>query len=282
MGPKDSVAVRGPLRTMAHDLLELATTAATAGAELAGAEFGTELEVQNKGQTGEPMGPADVVTETDRATQKRVVEVLSERDPTATIVGEENDAAKTVPETGRAWVIDPIDGTFNFVRGLHYWTTSVAATVDGTPVAACSVLPAISRTYAADDTDAFLDGELISVSERTGGQSTTVAPIIPPSHGERSVYCNGVGELFERFGTIVRYCSAQATFALLARGAIDGVVTPQRPNPWDSIAGVQLVRNAGGIVTDIDGERWTTKSDSLVASNGRIHDELLDAAEGLR
>lgn len=282
MGPEDRVAVGGPLRTMAHDLSELATTAATAGAELAEAEFGTELEVQNKGQTGEPMGPADVVTETDRATQKRVVEVLSERDPTATIVGEENDAAKTVPETGRAWVVDPIDGTFNFVRGLHYWTTSVAATVDGTPVAACSVLPALDRTYTADDTEAVLNGDAISVSERMGGQSTTVAPIIPPSYGERSVYGEGIGALFERFGTTVRLCSAQVTFAQVARGAIDGAVTPQQPNPWDSLAGAQLVRQAGGVVTDLDGDRWTANSDSMVASNGLIHEQLLDAAAGLR
>lgn len=264
------------------DISTLATAAATAGAELAEADFGTELSVGNKGTPGEPMGPADVVTETDRATQRRVVEVLTERDPEATIVGEENDAATTVPETGRAWVIDPIDGTFNFVRGLHYWTTSVAATVDGEPVAAASVLPALGRTYTADDTDASLDGDPIAVSERTGGQSTTIAPIIPPAYGERSTYGDGVGELFERFGTTARVCSAQATFALLARGALDGAVTPQRPNPWDSLAGVQLVRTAGGVVTDLDGERWTVESDSLVASNGRIHDELLEAAEGLR
>lgn len=264
------------------DISDLAAAAATAGADLAKSGFGSELDIGTKGETGEPMGPADVVTETDRKTQRRVVEVLTEHDPRATIVGEENDAEKTVPDTGRAWVIDPIDGTFNFVRGLHYWTTSVAATVDGEPVAACSVLPALDRTYTADDTDAFLNGDPLSVSERTGGESTTVAPIIPPSYGERSVYGNGVGTLFERFGTTARLCSAQATFAQIARGALDGAVTPQRPNPWDSLAGAQLVRKAGGVVTDIDGERWTTDSDSMVASNGLIHEELLEAAEGLR
>lgn len=261
---------------------EIAAAAATAGAEFARSNFGTTLNLENKGDTGEPMGPADVVTETDRETQRRVVEVLTERDAAAMVVGEENDAAKTVPETGRAWVIDPIDGTFNFVRGLHYWTTSVAATIDGEPVAACSVLPALDRTYTATNTDAFLDGDPLSVSDRTGGQSTTVAPIIPPSYGDRSVYSDGVGELFRRFGTTVRLCSAQATLALIARGALDGAVTPQQANPWDSLAGVQLIRQAGGIVTDLEGERWAVDSDSMVASNGQIHEDLLDAAEELR
>lgn len=264
------------------EVSEIAAAAATAGAAFARGNFGTELELGNKGTTGESMGPADVVTETDRETQRRVVEVLTELDPEATIVGEENDAVKTVPETGRAWVIDPIDGTFNFVRGLHYWTTSVAATTSGEPVAACSVLPALDRTYTASDTDAFLNGDPISVSERAGGKSTTVALTIPPSYGERSVYREGVGTLFDRFGTTVRLCSAQATFALVARGALDGAVTPQRPNPWDSLAGAQLIRQAGGVVTDLDGDRWTTTSDSMVASNGRIHEELLESAQGLR
>ncbi|MEF8822478.1 MAG: inositol monophosphatase family protein, partial [Halovenus sp.] len=84
------------------------------------------------------------------------------------------------------------------------------------------------------------------------------------------------------FGTTARLCSAQATLALIARGALDGAVTPQQPKPWDSLAGVQFVRQAGGIVTDLEGDRWTGDSDSLVASNGQIHQELLDAAEGLR
>lgn len=265
-----------------REFLTIARAAATTGGAFARSNFGTTLEVDNKGEAGEPMGPADVVTETDREAQRQVTEVLAERDPAATIVGEENNAAKTVPGTGRAWVIDPIDGTFNFVRGLHYWTTSVAATIDGEPVAACSVLPALDRTYSANDTDAFLDGKHISVSGRAAGQSAAVAPIIPPSYGDRSVYGDGVGELFEWFGTTVRFCSAQVTLGLIARGALDGAVTPQRPNPWDSLAGVQLIRQAGGVVTDLDGERWTVDSDSMAASNGQIHEELLEAAAGLR
>lgn len=268
--------------TQNSTILETATAAATAGGTVALEHFGTDLSVDNKGESDEPMGPADVVTETDRETQRCVVSVLTEADPTATIVGEENDARKTIPETGRAWVIDPIDGTFNFIRGVHYWTTSVAATVDGEPVAACSVVPALDRTYTADDSNASLDGNTISVSNRLAWESTTVAPIIPPSYGERTAYSDGVGELVEQFGSTVRYCSAQVTLALIARGALDGAVTPQRPNPWDSLAGVQLIRQAGGVVTDLDGERWTINSDSMVASNGQIHEQLLETAQGLR
>lgn len=263
------------------DFTDIATAAATAGAAVAGEGFVTGPEIESKGGVG-PMGPADVVTETDRATQRRVVDVLTKRDSEATIVGEENDARKTVPETGRAWVIDPIDGTFNFVRGLHYWTTSVAGTVDGEPIVSCSVLPTLDVTYHADDTGAYRDGEQITVSDQSDERVATVAPIIPPSYGERETYVEGLGELFQRFGTCVRYCSAQATFALVARGALEGAVTHQRPNPWDSLAGAHMIRQAGGTVTDLAGDRWTTASDSMVASNGAVHEELLDAAARLR
>jgi myo-inositol-1(or 4)-monophosphatase len=261
---------------------DIALAAASAGAEVALAGFGTGLEVESKGTSDAPVSPADVVTEADQEAQRRVVDVLTDRDPDATIVGEENDALKTVPETGRAWVIDPIDGTFNYVRGVYYWTTSVAATVGGEPVVACSLLPALDATYVSDRSESTLDGEPISVSETDDRRSATVAPIIPPRYGDRGNYIEGLGELFERFGTTVRLCSAQATFALIARGAIDGAVTPQRPNPWDSLAGAHLVRRAGGVVTDFDGDRWMTESDGMIASNGRVHEELLAVAQGLR
>lgn len=173
----------------------------------------------------------------------------------ATVIGEENDAAKTYLETGRAWIIDHIDGTFNPVRGIHYLTTSVAATVGGEPVAVWSVLPALDRVYLRDEDGTYLDGESIAVSDRGGDQASAVALTIPPAHGERSEYAAGTGDVDERFGTVVRLCSAQVTFALLARSAIDGAVTQQRPNPWDSLAGAHLIRQAGGVVTDMDGDR---------------------------
>ena len=72
----------------------------------------------------------------------------------------------------------------------------------------------------------------------------------------------------------------QATLAYLADGALDAVVGPMDHAPWDSVAGVYLVRSAGGTVTDIDGDFWTVDSEGLVASNGRAHDAVLDAVQG--
>lgn len=260
------------------DLTDIVTEAATAGGAVAVEGFAAETTAENKGDEGVPAGPADVVTEFDRSAQRRVTEILNRHDPDAAIVGEENDANKTVPSTGRAWVIDPIDGTFNFVRGIHYWTTSVAATVDGEGVAACSVLPSLDTIYHADDTGAYRDGNRIEVSNRSELRSATVAPITPPPYGQRGDYVEGLSHLFDCWGTTVRFCSSQATLALLAQGSLEAAVTPQRPNPWDSLVGVHLIRRAGGTVTDIDGNPWTVKSDSLVASNGTVHGELLEIA----
>jgi len=79
------------------------------------------------------------VTEADRAAQRTVIESIRETFPDDAIVGEEEDERKTVPETGAAWVIDPIDGTSNYVRDIRVWGTAVAAVVDGEPVAAATV-----------------------------------------------------------------------------------------------------------------------------------------------
>ncbi|MFC6755171.1 inositol monophosphatase family protein, partial [Halorubrum tibetense] len=110
--------------------------AARAGARVANDAFRTDMPVEEKGAD-------DVVTEADRAAQRTVIERIRESFPEDTVVGEEEDAHKRVPDEGAAWVIDPIDGTHNFVREIRFWGTAVAAVIDGEPVAAATVAPAL-------------------------------------------------------------------------------------------------------------------------------------------
>jgi myo-inositol-1(or 4)-monophosphatase len=84
-------------------------------------------------------------------------------------------------------------------------------------------------------------------------------------------------DLGSRFGDVRRVGSMQATLALVAAGSLEGAVATGTPHPWDSVAGAELVRRAGGTVTDLRGEPWTHDSTGLVASNGRAHERLLDA-----
>ena len=103
-----------------HSREAVAVEAAETGAEYAFEHFRTDFDIEQKGDK------TDLVTEIDRETQRRVISTIRERFPDDAVVGEEEDERKTVPESGYAWVIDPIDGTQNFTRGTNAWVTSVA------------------------------------------------------------------------------------------------------------------------------------------------------------
>ncbi len=122
---------------------EVALRAANAGAEIAAESFRADLEVEFKD------GKTDVVTQADKDAQVAVVDVVRETFPDDPIVGEENDALKRVPE-GPAWIVDPIDGTNNYVAGSRAFGTAVAAVVDGEPVGAATVCPALPIRTRSD------------------------------------------------------------------------------------------------------------------------------------
>ncbi|WP_435154685.1 inositol monophosphatase family protein [Haladaptatus sp. DFWS20] len=257
---------------MTNGRLELAERAAKAGSEVAANGFRNNLVVETKSNK------TDVVTEADRRSQRRIIEVIYETFPDDAIVGEEEDALKEVPADGDVWIIDPIDGTNNFVRGIPIWATSVAAVRDGETVAAANVCPALGDIYTADTDGAYLNGERISVSDRTDPETFTVCPTIWWDFDRRDEYSATVRGILERFGDMRRFGCAQIVLGMVASGALDGTVTNVVPNPWDTVAGVSMVRQAGGEVTDIHGEPWTTESRGLVASNGEAHEEVLAAA----
>ena len=253
----------------------VAERAATAGAKLAVEQFRTGIAVETKSSV------TDLVTEADRAAQRRVIEVIESRFDGDTIVGEEDDALKTVPDEGPAWIIDPIDGTNNFVDGIRVWGTAVAAVVDGEPVGSAVVLPALEDSYTADRTAAYRNGTEISVSGTSKPELSTVAPMLWWDTDSRGAYAAATREIVERFDDLRRFGSAQATLALVADGSIEGGITDLRANPWDSVAGVHMVRRAGGSVTDIHGQRWRHDSTGMVISNGEVHEAMQAATDGI-
>jgi myo-inositol-1(or 4)-monophosphatase len=229
----------------------------------------------SKGGADRVVHAGDVVTTADTNAQRAVTESIRDRFHTDIVVGEEGDARKTIPETGFAWVIDPIDGTYNFVRGLPTWSTAVALTVDGETVAAATIAPAMEWCYLLQDGTATCDGASIQVANRRDPETFAVAYTVLPELGDRDHYGAGVASMLERFGEVRRVGSLQLVLALVANGVLDGAVTDAQVNPWDSVGGVGLVRAAGGVVTDLTGEPWTHNSTGLVASAGTAHESLL-------
>ncbi|WP_435067174.1 inositol monophosphatase family protein [Haloplanus sp. C73] len=251
------------------DRHEMALTAARAGADLAMELFRTTLTVETKSSA------TDYVTEADTGAQRRIIERITEAFPDDAIVGEEGDQRSHLRPDETAWVIDPIDGTTNYVRGLPIWVTSVAAVEDGDPVAAANVWPALETEYHAGAHGVTCDGEAATVSEVTDLESSIVAPTL--RYDREYTYAALLDAISPVVGDIRRFGSAQATLSLVADGRLDAAVGLLETRPWDTVAGVHLIERAGGRVTDLDGDLWTPASEGIVASNGAIHDDLLAA-----
>ena len=262
----------------------VAERAARAGGVVAREQFRGDLSVESKANKN------DLVTETDRDAQRQVVATILEEFPSDRFLCEEDlstragpeadyepEAVDSIPNSGSVWVIDPIDGTANYVRGMRLWGTAVSAVVDGEPVASVTYLPSYGDLYAVGPESATRDGTELSVSGRTDPETFAVAPVGWWDRDERDEFgrlCSAVGD---RFGDIRRLGSFQATLAHVADGALEGLVCTRPMAPWDTLAGVHMVRQAGGTVTDLDGEPWTHDSDAVVASNGEAHEALVAA-----
>jgi myo-inositol-1(or 4)-monophosphatase len=260
---------------------EIVARAAEAGGSAALEQFRSGVPSETKGGADRVVNAGDVVTRADKEAQRRTIERIREERSDGEVVGEEEDESKVVPEQGLAWIIDPIDGTYNYVRNKVYWATCVAAVRDGEPVAAVTTLPALGDRFHAGPDGVRFNDQPITVSDRTDPATFIVAPIALPPYGQREDYGDGIGDMFERFGDIRRIGSIQITLALVASGRLDGTVTASTTNPWDTVGGVSMVRRAGGTVTDKEGDRWTPESRGLVASNGNAHEELLAVAARL-
>jgi myo-inositol-1(or 4)-monophosphatase len=257
------------------DRLTTARRAARSGGNVALDLFRENLAVDRKA------GKTDLVTRADREAQVAVVEAITAEYPDAFVVGEEGERAETVPATGPAWIVDPIDGTNNYVRGIRRWATAVAVVVDGDPVAAVLTFPALDDTYEAGSDGVTRNGERVTVSDRSDPERFTVAPTLWWDLDRRTEYAAATREVVTRFGDMARFRSTQTTLALVAAGGLEGAITNVAAAPWDTVAGAYMIEQAGGTVTDLDGDPWTADTAGLVASNGERHDELLAAARAL-
>ncbi|MFW5918696.1 MAG: inositol monophosphatase family protein [Halanaeroarchaeum sp.] len=257
------------------DRVAVAERAARAGASVAEGSFRTDIAVETKSSK------TDVVTQADRDAQAAVIETIHEAFPGEPVVGEEGDELKSLPEDGPAWVVDPIDGTANYVRGIQTWGTAVAVVLDGDPVGAANVFPALGDAYVADEQSVERNGTPIRVSDRTDPETFTVVPTTWWPLDQRSAYADAFQGIVERFGDARRYGCSQASLSMVASGQVEGVISNRQAHPWDTVAGVHMIRLAGGTVTNLDGDPWEPADGGLVASNGTAHETVLRAARDI-
>lgn len=251
------------------DDLALARTAARVGADIV-AGWSRRLA------SAEFKGAGNPVTEADRESERAITALLSQHRPEDGIVGEEG--ASKEGTTGRRWLVDPLDGTVNYLHGLPHIAVSVAVEDDAGPLAGVVRDVFRNEEFAAGrGHGAELDGHAIGVAARDDLANALVATGFSYDRRERgSEYGRVLGEILGRVRGIRRGGSAALDLAWVACGRLDGY-WEVRLGPWDVAAGFLLVTEAGGVVTAVDG--GAPSHEECVAANPEIHAQLRPAVE---
>jgi len=216
----------------------------------------------------------EIITEYDLLSEKIILNKIKKNFPEHSIVSEEE--GESIQNTPWQWVIDPIDGTTNFSIHNPFWSISVALFYKENPVLGIVYAPVLQELYCARQGEgAFLNQKKIKVSEINSGKIL-------------NAFCHSRKE--EDIKTAIKYfayqkihgfdCrqmgSAAIELAFVASGRIESLTIPGA-NAWDVGAGVLLVQEAGGKVTDFENKNWTLKSKDMVATNQILHEQILKA-----
>jgi myo-inositol-1(or 4)-monophosphatase len=230
----------------------------------------TEASVESKSLN-------NLVSYVDKVAEQRFVDALKDLLPEAGFIAEEGTGEKV---EGLNWVIDPLDGTTNFVHGVPCYCTSVALIKDG--IIQLGVVLEVNRDecFAAyRGGGATMNGKPINVSARANLQDSLLATGFPyDDFGFESEYMDLLRELMHRTRGIRRLGSAAADLAYVACGRFEAFYE-YGLNSWDVAAGVLLVREAGGKVSGFHPSKDPVFDEEIVASNSAIHEELLEVIE---
>ena len=236
--------------------LELALALLDAADAISLASFRTGLAVETKPDLT-PVTAADLAVETE------LRRLLADARPEDAVLGEEFG---TTGESARRWIVDPIDGTRNYARGIPVWATLVALEVGGDVHIGAVSAPALGRRWWAErGAGAHAGSERLHVSSVERVEDAVLSFALDaqlPELASRAWHVRGLGDFWAHM--------------LVAEGAVDGAVDAIGVSVWDLAAVQVIVEEAGGAFTDAAGER-RLDSGTAVSSNGHLHDELLAA-----
>ena len=220
-------------------------------------------------------GKIDLVTEADIAVETMFRQMIAERFPGHTILAEEFGQDKATRDASHCWVFDPIDGTNNYAHGLPIFCSSLALEVDGDAVLGAIYDPTRRELFVAErGGGAFLNGEPIRVSKAATLVESMLVTGFPYDVHKRIPEIIGLfGEFVGRARAVRRLGSAALDLCYVAAGRMDGF-WEQDLKPWDIAAGALIVEEAGGKVTDFEGAPFSSRRHQLLATNGRIHQDM--------
>ena len=220
-------------------------------------------------------GEINLVTEVDIACQKKIIELIDQHFPDDYVIAEEK--TNVFDGTRNRWIVDPLDGTTNYAHGYPFFCTSIAYEVQGEVVLGVVYNPIFDELFVArKNGGAYLNGEQMRVSaigELKQSLLSTGFPYDLATSSRNNI--NHWLNFLHQAQAVRRDGSAALNLSYVARGRFEGH-WELKLNPWDMAAGVLLVTEAGGTVTNFDGGPFTIFSDEILASNGMIHQAMVD------
>lgn len=250
------------------DFVKTAVEAARIGGAIQKEHLGRALDVQYKAG-----GPINLVTDVDRKCEKAVLSFLRKAYPRHGLWGEESGRGRKAEFT---WVVDPLDGTTNYAHGYPFFCCSVALLRDERPIAGAVFDPVKGEVFSAGKGEgAHLNGKRIRVSSVSRLEEALLATGFAYFVRENPYNLDNFRRFVLAAQGVRRDGSAALNLSYVAAGRFDGM-WERGPEAWDMAAGVLLIQEAGGVVTDITGGPWRVDGQNMLVSNGRIHSQMLE------
>ncbi|RLB05325.1 MAG: inositol monophosphatase [Deltaproteobacteria bacterium] len=251
-----------------EDLLKVAITAAKEAGKIQREWLGREKRIEFKGEI-------NLVTEVDTRCERMIVEIIKKSFPQHNILTEETPMPE-LPSPYR-WIVDPLDGTTNYAHGYPCFCTSIALEVGGEIVLGAIYDPILEELFTAQKgKGAFLNGERIFVSSTQRLIEALISTGFPYDLRESSENnLDHFNNFIMEARAIRRDGSAALDLCYVAMGRFDGF-WELKLKPWDVAAGKIIVEEAGGLVTDFRGGPLDIYGDQILATNGKIHNEMME------
>lgn len=250
-------------------LLNVMIAAARKAARTLARDFGEieHLQVSLK-------GPANFVTAADRRAEEILQKELAKARPGYGFLGEEG-GRREGSDTTHTWIVDPLDGTTNFLHAIPHFAISIALQRTDTIVAGVIYNPANDELYSAErGKGAFLNDKRLRVAARKELKEAVIACGLPHyGRGDLALGRKEIAAVQEKVAGLRRFGAAALDLAFVAAGRFDGF-WERDLSPWDMAAGLLIVREAGGFVTDMDGGEAMFAKGTIVAGNETMHREL--------
>jgi len=220
-------------------------------------------------------GPANFVSLADRRSEEMLYEDLAKARPGYGFIGEEGGQREGADAT-HTWIVDPLDGTTNFLHGIPQFAISIALSREGTIIAGVIYNPANDELYTAErGKGAFLNDQRLRVAGRRKLSECVIACGLPHiGRGDLELSRQEMAEIQNRVAGLRRFGAASLDMAFVAAGRLDGY-WERNLQPWDMAAGQIIVREAGGIVSGIAGNDDPLVSRNVICGNEFVHAELV-------